>query len=51
MDAGAMDASGRSTTNAGRICGIIGTVLLVLSLVAGCLFFLVGLGAAFSHHG
>ncbi|MBI5819780.1 MAG: DUF4190 domain-containing protein [Verrucomicrobia bacterium] len=37
MDAGTMDPSGRSNTNAGRICGIIGTVLLILGIV-----FLVG---------
>lgn len=30
MDAGLMDPSGRSTTNAGRICGIIGSILLIL---------------------
>ncbi|MFA5191591.1 MAG: DUF4190 domain-containing protein [Verrucomicrobiia bacterium] len=34
MDAGTMDPSGRSNTNAGRICGIIGTVLLILGVVA-----------------
>lgn len=33
MDAGTMDPSGRSNTNAGRICGIIGTVLLIISVV------------------
>jgi len=33
MDAGTMDASGRSATNAGRICGIIGTILLSLGVV------------------
>jgi len=30
MDAGTMDPTGRSVTNAGRICGIIGTILLGL---------------------
>ena len=38
MDAGAMDPSGRSTTNAGRIIGLISTILgiivLVITLVA-----------------
>lgn len=33
MDAGRMDPSGRSTTNAGRICGMIGTILLAISVV------------------
>jgi hypothetical protein len=33
MDAGTMDRSGRSVTNGGRICGMIATILLALSLV------------------
>ncbi|MST00297.1 MAG: DUF4190 domain-containing protein [Pedosphaera sp.] len=33
MDAGTMDASGRSNTNAGKICGIIGTVLFALGIL------------------
>jgi len=33
MDAGQMDPSGRSTTNAGRICGMIATVLLILGVL------------------
>jgi hypothetical protein len=48
MDAGAMDPSGRSSTNAGRICGIIGTVLLILCVLAfigGLLIFFVTSGA------
>jgi hypothetical protein len=48
MDAGAMDPSGRSTTNAGRICGIIGTILLVLGIVISVA--LLGLGVAFGRH-
>lgn len=35
MDAGVMDPSGRSTTNAGRICGIIGTILLIIGVLVG----------------
>jgi hypothetical protein len=35
MDAGTMDPSGRSTTNAGRICGIIGIILLILTIIFG----------------
>ncbi|OAI56234.1 hypothetical protein AYO49_04690 [Verrucomicrobiaceae bacterium SCGC AG-212-N21] len=33
MNNGTMDASGRDTTNAGRILGIIGTVLFILTLL------------------
>jgi hypothetical protein len=39
IDAGAMDPSGRSNTNAGRICGIIGTILMVLQVLAAIAFF------------
>lgn len=35
MDAGTMDPSGRSNTSAGRICGIIGTILLIIGVVIG----------------
>jgi hypothetical protein len=35
MRAGRMDPEGEGLTNAGRICGIIGTILMV---VAGCCF-------------
>ena len=34
MDAGAMDPSGRSTTSAGKVCGIIGTILWGLGMLA-----------------
>ena len=51
MDAGAMDPSGRSMTNAGRICGIIGTILLIIgTLVVAALFALGVIGAVASHH-
>jgi len=33
IDAGQMDASGRSLTSAGRICGMIGVILLILSVL------------------
>ncbi len=43
MSQGQMDPSGKDTTNAGRVCGIIGTVLFVISLIFMVLwFFLVG---------
>lgn len=34
MDQGLMDPMGRETTNAGRICGIIGSIFLVIGLLA-----------------
>ena len=44
MDAGIMDPAGRGNTNAGRICGMIGTLLagivLVLSLAASIVWLL-----------
>ena len=39
MDAGLRVADGRSTTKVGMICGIIGTVLFVLQVLLGLLFF------------
>jgi len=51
MDAGTMDPSGRSNTNAGKICGIIATVLMAISLIGLILLIaLVGLGALAGHH-
>ena len=51
MDAGAMDPSGRSTTNAGRICGIIATILLGIGIVVCILVFGLGiLGAVAGGH-
>ena len=45
MDAGVMDPSGRDLTNAGRICGMIGTILACvwvgLYLTLGLVAFLV----------
>jgi hypothetical protein len=49
MAAGRMDPSGQSHTQAGYVCGIIGTILLVLSVVALLVvgvFFLAFAGAA-----
>ncbi|HIN84251.1 MAG TPA: DUF4190 domain-containing protein [Phycisphaerales bacterium] len=37
MDAGTMDPDGRSSTQAGKILGIIATLLAVLSFVLGML--------------
>lgn len=33
MDAGVMDSTGRDLTNAGRICGMIATALLIIPLI------------------
>jgi Flp pilus assembly protein protease CpaA len=49
MDAGQMDPGGRGMTQAGRICGIVATVLLAIGVVVGVLLFALGvLGAAAS---
>jgi hypothetical protein len=37
--AGRMDPEGEATTNAGRICGMIGTILIIVSLVFVCVIF------------
>ena len=51
IDSGQMDPTGRSTTNAGRICGIISTIMLILGVVGFILLFALGLaGAAASSH-
>ena len=51
IDAGAMDPSGRSLTNAGRICGIIGTILLGIGIVVFVVAIGLGvMGAAMGHH-
>jgi len=39
MNNGLMDPSGRDSTSAGRICGIIGTVLTILMLLFMMLWF------------
>jgi len=46
MDAGTMDSAGRGATQAGKICGIIGTILFGLSLIIIVLFMVFGLAAA-----
>ena len=50
MDAGTMDPSGRDTTKAGRICGIIGTVFLLVQIVCGIGLILLMLVGAVAHH-
>jgi hypothetical protein len=51
MDSGAMDPSGRSLTNAGRILGMIATILLGLGILIAIAAFALGiLGGLASHH-
>ena len=38
INSGGGDESQRGNVNAGRICGIIGTVILILSVIGGVLF-------------
>jgi hypothetical protein len=43
MAAGTMDRSGEGATNAGRICGMIATILVAAVIVIYCLIFIFGL--------
>jgi hypothetical protein len=53
MRAGRMDPDGKDQTNAGRILGIVATVLLLvqLALITLFLLFFGGLAAFWSNHG
>lgn len=46
MDQGQMDREGRGLTQAGMICGIVATVLMLVSIVIGLLMLVLGVGAA-----
>ena len=46
IDAGRMDPAGRGTTEAGKICGIIGTILMVISFMLVILAFILFLALA-----
>ncbi len=46
IDAGRMDQTGRGMTQAGKICGIVGTVLVVLGVGIWLLIMVIGIGAA-----
>lgn len=46
MDSGLMDPAGRDNTNAGRICGMIGTILMVVGCFGGAIAMLFYLGTA-----
>ena len=53
MDDGTMDSSGRGNTNAGKICGIIATVLTIISVILVGIIFMFGFAAALTgqaHH-
>lgn len=50
MDAGAMDPTGRSLTNAGKICGLIATILMIVGVVIFLGLFVLGLGGAALNH-
>ena len=46
IDAGTMDPAGRGTTQAGKICGIIATILMIIGVIVAILIVaLAGLGA------
>lgn len=49
MDAGTMDPSGRGTTQAGKICGMIASILMAIGLVVGILIVALGVVGAASH--
>jgi uncharacterized membrane protein len=50
MDAGAMDPSGRGNTQAGKICGIIGTILMIIGIIVFGILFTIGFVAALAQH-
>lgn len=53
MDAGLMDPSGRSTTQAGKICGMIATILMIIAVLVIGAIFVLGMGSAIlsgGHH-
>ncbi len=50
MDAGTMDPGGRGSTQAGKICGIIGTILLIVGVIIFGIIFTFGLAAGLAQH-
>jgi hypothetical protein len=51
IDAGTMDPAGRGTTQAGKICGMIATILMIIGAIIGILVVaFVGIGAASHAH-
>lgn len=51
IDAGTMNPEGRSLTNAGRICGIIGTIFLIIGIVGGIILAALGVLGAIAGRG
>jgi hypothetical protein len=49
MEAGTMDPTGRGTTQAGKICGMIACILMILGLVIGLLVMALGMFGAMAH--
>ena len=49
MDAGTMDPSGRGTTQAGKICGMIASILMIIGVLIFGLLFALGAISAISH--
>ena len=50
MDAGMMDPSGRSLTNAGRILGMISTILNILAVLLVFLLMALGIAIPLTRH-
>ena len=50
MDASTMDPSGRGNTQAGKICGIIGTILMIIGVIIFGILFTIGFAAALAQH-
>ncbi|MGA3283597.1 MAG: DUF4190 domain-containing protein [Verrucomicrobiota bacterium] len=50
MDAGTMDPGGRGLTKAGKICGIVGTILLIVGIIVFGIAFALGFASALAHH-
>ncbi len=44
IDAGRMDPSGRGLTQAGKICGMVGTILAIVGIVIQLILMLLGVG-------
>ncbi len=51
IEVGTMDPAGRGTTQAGKICGMIATILMIIGVIVGILIVAVaGIGAVHSAH-
>ena len=51
IQAGRMDPEGESTTNIGRILGMVSTILGIIGILIGCVFFVLWLMAVFALFG